>query len=108
MLPRAHAGPLLGVSAGISPPMPHQPFWRNPEGPDHWQVETHYGLVVPPGLSVNDGIDPDLCSLTYTSVHRVAEVVVTYLPGALLAKIDVESAYRLVPVHPLDCPLQAM
>ena len=28
--------------------------------------------------------------------------------GALLAKVDIEVAYRLVPVHPQDCPLQAM
>ena len=28
--------------------------------------------------------------------------------GALLAKIDIKLAYRLVPVHPSDCPLQAM
>ena len=32
----------------------------------------------------------------------------SYPPGALLAKIDIESAYRLVPVHPLDRPLQAV
>ena len=28
--------------------------------------------------------------------------------GALLTKIDIEAAYRLVPVHPLDRPLQAV
>ena len=28
--------------------------------------------------------------------------------GVLLTKIDIEAAYRLVPVHPLDRPLQAM
>ena len=38
----------------------------------------------------------------------MAEVISRYPPGVLLAKIDVESAYRLVPVHPLNCPLQAM
>ena len=62
----------------------------------------------PPGLSVNDGIDPDLCSLTYTSVERVAEVVAVFPPEALLAKIDIELAYRLTPVHPRDRPLQAV
>ena len=33
-------------------------------------------------------------------------MIASYPPGALLAEIDIESAYRLVPVHPLDCPLQ--
>ena len=29
-------------------------------------------------------------------------------PGALLAKVDIESAYCLIPVHPQDRPLQAV
>ena len=69
-------------------------------GTGKWRLITD--LSYPPGLSVNDGIDPDLCSLVYTSV------VARYPPGALLAKIDIESAYRLVPVHPSDRPLQAV
>ena len=28
--------------------------------------------------------------------------------GALMAKVDIESAYQLVPVHPQDRPLLAM
>ena len=69
-----------------------------------WRLITD--LSFPPGLGVNDGIDPDLCSLTYTSVDKVAEVIATLPRGGLLAKIDIESAYHLVPVHPLDRPLQ--
>ena len=57
---------------------------------------------------MNDGIDSDFCSLVYTSVEQVAAVVAGFSRGALLAKIDVESAYRLVPVHPHDRPLQAV
>ena len=34
--------------------------------------------------------------------------MVEFGKGALMAKIDIESAYRLVPVHPHDRPLQAM
>lgn len=29
----------------------------------------------------------------------------SYQPGALMAKVDIESAYRLIPVHPEDRPL---
>ena len=41
-----------------------------------------------------------MLSLSYTSVEHVAEVAT--------AKIDIEATYHLVPVHPLDHPLQAM
>ena len=71
-----------------------------------WRLITD--LSFPPGESVNDGVDPALCSLSYTTVEQVAEVAACLGNGALLAKIDIESAYRLVPVHPSDRPLQAV
>ena len=57
---------------------------------------------------MNDGIDPDLCSLSYVSVDQMAEVVAQFGRGAIMAKINIELAYRLIPVHPHDRPLQAM
>ena len=71
-----------------------------------WRVITD--LSFPPGRSINDGITPELCSLTYTTVDRVADIVACLGRSALLAKIDIESAFRLVPVHPHDRALQAM
>ena len=65
-------------------------------------------LSFPHGSSVNDGIAPELCSLVYVSVDTVAAVAAGYGRGALLAKMDIESAYRLIPVHPQDRPLQAV
>ena len=65
-------------------------------------------LSSPDRRSVNDGIDPALCSLKYTRVEQVAEKVFELGPGAQLAKIDVKSAYRIVPVHPDDRPLLGM
>jgi hypothetical protein len=47
-------------------------------------------------------IDLELCSLSYMSVDKVATVAASYPQGALLAKIDVESAYCLIPVNPQD------
>ena len=38
----------------------------------------------------------------------MATVAATYLRGALLTKIDIKSAYRIIPVHPLDRLLQAV
>ena len=71
-----------------------------------WRLITD--LSFPPGQSVNDGIDPALCSLSYTTVDHVAETIVGLGQGALMAKVDVESAYRLIPVCPQDRPLQAV
>ena len=71
-----------------------------------WRLITD--LSFPEGASVNDGIDPSLCSLTYSSVEEVADEVARLGAGALLAKIDIESAYRIIPVHPEDRHLQAV
>ena len=65
-----------------------------------WRLITD--LSFPEGASVNDGIDPSLCSLSYTTVEEVAALIVKLGRGALLAKVDIEAAYRLIPVHPDD------
>ena len=71
--------------------------------PGKWRLITD--LSFPEHRSVNDGIDSHLCSLQYTSVEKVATAAMGLGRGALLAKLDVKSAYRLIPVHPLDRPL---
>ena len=65
-------------------------------------------LSSPEDRSVNDGIQPDLCSLSYVSVDDAARIIVQAGRGALLAKVDIKSAYRLVPVHPEDRLLLGM
>ena len=65
-------------------------------------------LSFPHGASVNDGISSDLLHLSYITVDDVAENVQQLGRGALLAKMDIQSAYRLIPVHPQDCVLQGM
>ena len=59
-------------------------------------------FVFPGGASLNDGIDPQDFSLQYIKVDQVICMVSRYVPGALMAKFDVESAYRNIPVHPDD------
>ena len=49
----------------------------------------------PPGKSVDDGIEAQLCSHIYTSVDQVARVVAGYPPGTQSAKVDIESAYQI-------------
>ena len=65
-------------------------------------------LSSPEGFSVNDGISPDLCSLSYISVDDVAKIIAQLGPGTQLAKVDIKSAYRMVPIHPDDRHLLGM
>lgn len=74
--------------------------------PDKWRLIVD--LSHPAGASVNDGIDPELCSLQYTSVAEAVQQVLALGPGAQMAKFDVESAYRNIPVHPEDRRLLGM
>ena len=73
-------------------PKPHQH--------NKWRLITD--LSSPAGASVNDAIDPSLCSLSYISVDQAANAAMQLGRGSLLAKIDIKSAYRLIPVHPYD------
>ncbi len=74
--------------------------------PGKWRLITD--LSFPKGRSVNDGINPIFCSLSYTSVDVAAAIAASVGKRALLAKVDIESAYRLIPVHPQDRHLQAV
>lgn len=59
-------------------------------------------LSSPGGSSVNDGIDPHKFTLHYITVDQVIHMVSRLGRGALMAKFDVEAAYRNIPVHPAD------
>ena len=77
------------------------PFGVIPKSqPGKWRLIVD--LSSPGGMSVNDGIEPELCSLQYLRVDEVVRRIVTMGRGTLMAKMDIESAYRMVPVHPSD------
>lgn len=59
-------------------------------------------LSHPKGSSVNDGIARNMCSLTYMKVDDLVQKILQTGRGTLLAKIDIESAFRNIPVHPED------
>ena len=65
-------------------------------------------LSSPEGVSVNDGIDSGLCSLKYATVDQAAELMLRLGRVALMAKADIEQAYRRIPVHPDDRGLLGM
>ena len=65
-------------------------------------------LSRPDGHSVNDGMPESLCGLSCVSVDDATDHLCTMGPGTLMAKIDIKSAFRLLPVHPADRLLLAM
>jgi len=68
--------------------------------PGKWRLITD--LSFPEDHSVNDAIDSSMCSLKYISVEQVAKKALELGKGSLIAKIDIKSAYRLIPVSPAD------
>ena len=68
--------------------------------PGKWRLIVD--LSSPEGASVNDGIDKDMSRLSYTSIDAIAEKVLSLGRGAMLAKMDIKQAYRIIPIHPED------
>ena len=65
-------------------------------------------LSSPSNASVNDGIDRDMCSVSYITVDQVVDEILRLGQGTLMAKADIKQAYRMVPVHPDDRHLLAV
>ena len=68
--------------------------------PGNWRLIVD--LSSPKGASINDFISTEFCSLSYKLVDDAAAYVFEAGRGTLLAKLDIKSAYRNVPVHPSD------
>ena len=99
------AGPFPG------PPLPHlqvNSFGVIPKRHQQNKWRLILDLSSPEKHSVNDGIEPSLCSLSYISIDDIAGVILQLGAGALIAKTDVKHAYRQIPVHPEDRPLMGM
>ena len=71
--------------------------------PGNWRLILD--LSSPEGRSVNDGINSENCLLSYITVD---DAIVSMGEGAMLAKVDIKSAYRIILVHPEDQSLLGM
>ena len=65
-----------------------------------WHLITD--LSRPLEASINDGIPPVLCSLSYVTIDNAILSILQSRRGTMLAKIDIKSAFQLLPVHPAD------
>ena len=95
------AGRILGPFQ--SPPLPN--FRSSGLGlvPKHdggWRIIYH--LSAPAPHSINDYIDPNSFSLTYCTIDDAYSIINRLGHNALLSKIDLKDAFRLIPVRPED------
>ena len=94
-----------GRMAGPFSNPPFTPFHCSGLGvvPKHdgsWRVITH--LSAPFGCSINDFIDPEAVTLSYTTIDHAVQISHQLGPGAFLAKIDLKRAFRQCPVRQAD------
>lgn len=97
------AGRMIGP---LSTPLHHlvhrSPIGLVPKGHNTGQWRMIVDLSHPNGESINDGVPASLCSLSYASVENATQFIKILGHGTLLIKIDLKSAYRVVPIHPTD------
>ena len=85
-----------------SPPLPN--FQCHPVGvvskkhSTEWR--TIYHLSYPQGTTINDHILKDTYSLSYVRFDDAISILQTLGRGAFMAKTDLKSAFRLIPIHP--------
>ena len=65
-------------------------------------------LSSPHGVSVNDDINKQLSSLSYARIDATTQRVLQTGRSTLLSKLDLHSAYRVIPVHSNDRHLLGM
>ena len=82
---------------GVIPKNHHQDKWR-------MIVDLSYPTL----HSVNNGIPSSLCSIRYITIDDAVQKIIELGPGTMMAKIDIRSAFRLIPVHPADRHLLGM
>ena len=96
----------LGRVAGPYPSTPLPKFQCHPVGviPKKHSTEwrTIYHLSFSQGTSINDHIPKDPYSLSYVRVDDAIRILQSLGRGAFMAKTDLKSAFRLIPIHPDD------
>ena len=61
-----------------------------------------HDLSYPPLTSVNSGIPKSLATVHYSSVSDAVKSILKYGQKAFLAKTDIKSAFRIIPISPKD------
>ena len=92
-----------GRMAGPFPMKPISTMRISPIGLVEKKTPGEYRLIhhlsYPEGDSVNDCIDPTLCTVHYTSFDEAIHMIQDMGQNCLMAKGDIKSAFRLIPVE---------
>ena len=59
-------------------------------------------LSYPKGNSINSFIPTEFCAVQYENLDHVVTLIKQFGHGTLIAKADVEDAFRIIPVHPKE------
>ena len=89
-----------------TPPLPNlqvSPIGLVPKKDGDMRLIHH--LSYPDGNSINDFIDQSACTVQYSGIDDAASFIALLGRGCLLAKSDIKSAFRLIPIHPADFEL---
>ena len=62
-------------------------------------------LSYPEGSSVNDFIPKELSSVQYDTIYDAVDFIKHSPTPVFMAKVDIESAFRIIPLYPADRPL---
>ena len=88
----------------VNPPFPH--LQKSPIGCVPKKKLGQYRLIqhlsYPKGSSINDFICDELSTVKYSTFDDAVSLVLALGPGALMAMTDIDSAFRIIPVHPDD------
>ncbi|RIB27817.1 hypothetical protein C2G38_2159543 [Gigaspora rosea] len=74
--------------------------------PKAYGVISHLSALC--GTSVNDGIDIIEFATKYENLNHAIGWIMQYGAGCLLSKVDIQDAYRILLVHPVDQTLQGL
>lgn len=93
-----------GRIAGPFNEIPFSVFQINPFGVVPKKVPGSFRIIVnlsyPKGDSINDFIPREYAQVSYSSIQEAAKLLVSSGRGSFLAKTDIESAFRLIPLNP--------
>ena len=62
-------------------------------------------LSYPSGFSVNDNIPDDCSAVYYATINQAVKIVQRLGVGCFMAKTDIKSAFRIIPIHSQDYSL---
>ena len=100
----------LGRVLGPFDNQPTTPAYRiSPLGVVPKKVPGEYRMIHnlshPEGSSVNDYIPQELATVQYASIQNAISFIKDAETIVFMAKVDIESAFRIIPIAPKDTPL---